>query len=82
MDCAPLYNWWTLGRHSIVSPVLAEFGIFASASRLYNEVLDASHRATGIDTPRRRVKLAPRVVICRIDKNDLEKTSYAVEQEI
>ena len=50
-----------------VSPILADFGIIASPSRLYNEVLDASHRASGIETPRRRVRLAPRVVIRRID---------------
>ena len=50
-----------------VSPILAEFGIIASPSRVYNEVLDASHRASGIETPRRRVRLAPRVVIRRID---------------
>ena len=50
-----------------VSPILAEFGIIASPSRLYNEVLDASHRASGIETPRRRVRLAPRVVIRRLD---------------
>ena len=50
-----------------VSPILAEFGIIASPSRLYNEVLDAYHRASGIETPRRRVKLAPRVVIRRLD---------------
>ena len=50
-----------------VSPILAEFGIIASPSRLYNEVLDASYRASGIETPRRRVRLAPRVVIRRLD---------------
>ena len=50
-----------------VSPILAEFGIIASPSRLYNEVLDAYHRASGIETPWRRVKLAPRVVIRRLD---------------
>ena len=50
-----------------VSPILAEFGIIASPSRLYNEVLDAYHPASGIDTPRRRVRLAPRVAIRRID---------------
>ena len=50
-----------------VSPILAEFGIIASPSRLYNEVLDASHRASGIETPWRRVRLAPRVVIRRLD---------------
>ena len=50
-----------------VSPILAEFGIIASPSRLYNEVLDAYHHASGIETPRRRVRLAPRVVIRRID---------------
>ena len=50
-----------------VSPILAEFGIIASPSRLYNEVLDASHRASGIETPWRRVRLAPRVLIRRLD---------------
>ena len=50
-----------------VSPVLVELGIIASPSRLYNEVLDASHRASGIETPWRRVRLAPRVVIRRLD---------------
>ena len=49
-----------------VSPVLAELGIAASPSRLYNEVLDAAHRASGIKTPVRSVKLAPRVVIRRL----------------
>ena len=53
---------------AVVSPILAEFYISASPSRLYNEVLDAHHRASGIKTPRRRVKLAPRVVIHRLDK--------------
>ena len=48
-----------------VSPVLAELGIAASPSRLYNEILDADHRVSGIQTPVRRVKLAPRVVIRR-----------------
>jgi hypothetical protein len=51
-----------------VSPILAEFGIAASPSRLYNEVLKVAHRASGIKTPQRRVRLAPRVVIRRIDK--------------
>jgi len=50
-----------------VSPVLAELGIAVSPSRLYNEVLDADHRASGIKTPVRSVKLAPRVVIRRLD---------------
>ena len=53
---------------AVVSPILAEFGITASASRLYNEVLDVSHRASGIKTPQHRVRITPRVVICRIDK--------------
>ena len=51
-----------------VSPVLAEFGIIASPSRLHNEALDASHRASGIKTPVRRVTLAPRVVIRKLAK--------------
>ena len=50
-----------------VSPILAEFGIIASPSRLYNEVLDAYHRSEGLRTPQRRVRLAPRVVIRRLD---------------
>ena len=52
---------------TLVSPILAAFGIIASPSRLFNEVLDAYHHASGIETPRRRVKLAPRVVIRRLD---------------
>ena len=52
---------------AVASPILAEFGIIASPSRLYNEVLDASHRASGIETPWRRVRLAPRVLIRRLD---------------
>ena len=39
----------------------------SSASRLYNEVLDAYHRSEGLRTPQRRVRLAPRVVIRRLD---------------
>ena len=51
---------------ALVAPVLEEMGISASASRLYNEAYDAYCRARGITTPKRRVVLAPRVVIYRI----------------
>lgn len=59
------YQYSSLAR---ATPILAEFGITASPSRLYNEVLDDFHRARGLETPQRRVRLAPRVVIRRIDK--------------
>ena len=51
-----------------VSPILAEFGIIASPSRLYNEVLDSHYRSEGLQTPQRRVKLAPRVIIREIQQ--------------
>ena len=48
--------------------ILTEFGITASPSRLYNEVLDNHHHSEGLQTPRRRVvRLAPTVVIRRLD---------------
>ena len=56
---------------AVVSPVLTEYGITASPSRLYNEVLDVYHRANGIKTPVRRVRLAPQVVIHRITTHEL-----------
>eukprot|EP01043_Picozoa_sp_COSAG02_P015585 COSAG02_NODE_667_length_18713_cov_17.795262_9_plen_78_part_00 len=64
-DCGRTFHAYS--SLATVSPVLAEFGITASPSRLYNEVLDNHHRSEGLRTPQRRVKLAPRVVIRRID---------------
>ena len=48
-------------------PALQLIGVFVSTSRLYNEHYDSHCRSIGIKTPQRRVRLAPRVVIRRID---------------
>eukprot|EP01043_Picozoa_sp_COSAG02_P031405 COSAG02_NODE_2049_length_10007_cov_226.930057_3_plen_78_part_00 len=48
-------------------PALQMIGVFVSTSRLYNEHYDSHCRSIGIKTPQRRVRLAPRVVIRRID---------------
>ena len=48
-------------------PALQSVGVYVSASRLYNEYYDAHCRSIGVKTPKRRVRLAPRVLIYRID---------------
>ena len=48
-------------------PALQAVGVYVCTSRLYNEHYDAWCRSMGIKTPRRRVKLEPRVIIRRLD---------------
>ena len=49
---------------------LQSIGVFVSTSRLYNEHYDSHCRSIGVKTPKRRVRLAPRVLIYRIDAKE------------
>ena len=49
-------------------PALQLVGVYVSASRLYNEHYDAQCRSINIKTPQRRVRMAPRVIIRKIQQ--------------
>ena len=58
-------------------PVLRQYGIEVSASRLYNEARDQSDAARGLPVPVRDAKLAPRVSIRRVGEPQKNRLGIA-----